>query len=136
MTPSYSPPPPPGRSPAGSPRHAPRDGKREGSKRRTPRAISDLIGPTLRDMGVPSQRVTEKLREAWALAADPDWKGEVTLQGIRGGVLEVGVRSAALRNELACFHRDRVLSVMRTALPDIPLVAIRFAPSTADGAGR
>ena len=70
--------------------------------------------------------MTEKLKDAWALATEPAWKEQTVLHGIRGGVLEIGVRSAALRNELASFHADRVLSVMRTALPDVPLVAIKF----------
>ena len=71
------------------------------------------------------------MREAWELAVDPEWKDQVSLRAIRGGVLDVAVRSASLRNELTHFHTERVLSVMRTALPDYPIVAVRFF---ADGA--
>lgn len=102
---------------------------------RTPQAASDLVGSALRDLGIPSQRVTEQLRDAWQVAADPQWQERVTLRGIRGGVLEIGVSSAALRNELASFHKDRLLSVMRTALPDISLVAIRFHADTPGATG-
>jgi hypothetical protein len=43
-----------------------------------------------------------------------------------GGVLVVAVSSSALREELAQYHRARLLDVLKTALPDLPLVGIRF----------
>ncbi len=104
--------------------------------RRNAVAIGDLVAPVLRELGVPSARLTKRVQEAWSRAADPAWRGETVPLRLVGGVLIIGVRSAALRQEMAQFHRSRLLDVVRTALPDVPLVALRFvAEVDADLAG-
>ena len=99
------------------------------------KAVGDLLSGALRDLGVPSVRVTEKLRAAWSAAADEAWRERARLRRLEGGVLEVGVTSASLRDELTNFHRDRLLAVLRTALPDVPLIGLRFVADPADGDG-
>ena len=103
-----------------------KDRKATKSGRRSAVAIGDLVAPALRGLGIPSARLTRRVQEAWSLAADPAWQGETVPQRLVGGVLVVGVRSAALRQEITQFHRDRLLSVLKAALPDVSLVAIRF----------
>jgi hypothetical protein len=93
------------------------------------RRAGDLLPEVLRGLGVPSARLTRRVREAWDRAADPRWHGDAAPERICGGVLEVGVGSAALRDELIRFHGPRLLEVLRAALPDLPLVALRFIPS-------
>ncbi|MDJ0522735.1 MAG: DciA family protein [Planctomycetota bacterium] len=112
--------------------HASGSGK---SAKRGPRPVADLVGGALRSLGMPSAKLTEGLRRAWALAADDAWRDHTRLRRIEGGVLDVGVRSEALRAELTNFHRDRLLSVMRAALPDVSLVGLRFVTDPADGDG-
>jgi hypothetical protein len=92
--------------------------------------VGDLLGPALRDLGVPSARLTRKVEQAWARAADPAWGTRVRPQRLQGGVLVVGVESSSLRQELAQFHRERLLAVLRTALPEVPLIGIRFTADT------
>ena len=104
-------------------------------KRREAIAVGDLVAPALRDLGVPSRRLTRRIEEAWRLAADPAWRDEVRPLRLVGGVLIVSVTSAALRQELAQFHRDRLLAVLKTALPDVALVALRFTAESADSPG-
>lgn len=92
----------------------------------------------MRSLGVPSAKVTEKLARAWAEACEESWRDHTSLTRLEGGVLEVGVASDALRDELTNFHRTRLLAVLRAALPDVPLVGIRFLTDgetrqTADG---
>jgi hypothetical protein len=96
---------------------------------RAPQALGDLIGPALKSLGLPSRRAGERLRRAWQVAADPAWAGLAQPLGIDGGVLRVGVTSSALRHELTGFHADRLLRVLQRALPDTPLVALRFEAS-------
>ena len=105
------------------------------SKRREPRVVSDLMAGALKDLGVPSMRVTQKLQRAWEACAEESWVGRTRLRRLEGGVLDVGVSSAALRDELANFHKDRLLAVLRTALPDVPLIGMRFVTDPADGDG-
>ena len=88
--------------------------------------MGDLVGGALRDLGVPSRRITKQVMEAWALAADPAWRDDTEPASLIGGVLTISVGSSALRQELAQFHGERLLAVLRAALPSVPLVGLRF----------
>ncbi len=90
------------------------------------RSASELIGGAMRSLGIPSMKVSDKLMQAWDATADDAWRHQTSLRRLEGGVLEVGVASDALRDELTNFHRERLLAVLRAALPDVPLVGIRF----------
>ncbi len=90
------------------------------------RPVDELVGSALRSLGVPSAKVTEKLDRAWQEACEDGWRDLTSLRRLEGGVLEVAVASEALRDELTNFHRVRLLAVLRAALPDVPLVGIRF----------
>lgn len=100
-----------------------------GSKQRRavgPTALGDILPAALRDLGMPSMRLTRRVADAWRASADPAWHADTRPLRLDGGVFVVGVRSAALRQELAQFHKNRLLSVLRAALPDVPLVELRF----------
>jgi len=103
--------------------------------RREPKPVGDLMSGALKELGVPSLRVTQKLQMAWNSATEESWGGRTRLRRLEGGILEVGVSSSALRDELANFHKDRLMAVLRTALPDTPLIGIRFMTDPADGDG-
>jgi hypothetical protein len=79
--------------------------------------------------------MTEAVREAWRLSIDECWRDVTSLRRFEGGVLEVGVASEALRDELANFHRARLLAVLRAAVPDLPLVGVHFVTDPGDGDG-
>ena len=91
------------------------------------------MGGAMRSLGIPSVKVTDKLQQAWEAAADDGWRHGTNLRRLEGGVLEVGVASDALRDELTNFHRERLLAVLRAALPDVPLVGIRFLTDDTTG---
>lgn len=93
------------------------------------------MGAAMKSLGVPSATVSAKLTGAWHEVCEDSWRDHTTLRRLEGGVLEVGVGSEALRDELTNFHRDRLLAVMRAALPDVPLIGIRFLSDPADGDG-
>jgi len=66
------------------------------------------------------------LHEAWAGVCEPAWRDRTWLVGHEGGVLRIGVSSAALREELVQYHAARLLELMRTSMPDVALAALRF----------
>ena len=103
--------------------------------RREPKPLGDFMSGALKELGVPSMRVTQRLKTAWHDAAEEAWRDRTRLRRLEGGILHVGVASAALRDELANFHKDRLMAVLRTALPDTPLIGIRFMSDPADGDG-
>ena len=115
--------------------HVPHASGARSKRPKGPRPVGDLVGGALRSLGVPSVKLTEGLRRAWGVAADEAWRAHTRLRRIEGGVLDVGVSSEALRAELTNFHRDRLLAVMRAALPDVPLIGLRFVTDPADGDG-
>ena len=84
------------------------------------------MSAALKDLGLPSQRISERLRRVWEMVCEPAWEDRVRLRRFEGGVLEIGVDSAPLREELVQFHRDRLLEAMQTALGDVPIVGLRF----------
>ncbi len=103
------------------------------SVRKSQRA-GDLVSKVLRDMGVPSQRIGTAVARAWENVCEPAWLEATELRRLEGGVLEIGVRSSVLRDELTHFHKDRLLDVLRVALPDVVLIGLQFVPET-DGRG-
>jgi hypothetical protein len=99
------------------------------SGRRGPIRVDAVVPSALRSLGVASVRATKAVRAAWEAAADPSWRGVAEPEELVGGWLVIGVASAALREELAQFHRARLLDVLKTALPNVPIVGLRFVPS-------
>lgn len=97
--------------------------------RRREQQVGTLVSAALRGLGVPSQRVTTALQEAFDAALEPAWRGQVRLEALQAGVLDIGVSSAALREEIAQFHAPRLLAVLRAACPDIPLARLRVLSS-------
>ena len=94
--------------------------------RRAPKPVGDLLGPALKALGMPSKRLTGRVAAAWEQTAEPEWRDKVRPARLTGGVLVIEVSSASLREELAQFHSARLLDVLKTTLPDVPLVGIRF----------
>ena len=84
------------------------------------------MSAALKDLGLPSQRITERLSRVWQMVCEPAWEGRVRLRRYEGGVLEIGVDSAPLREELAQFHSERLLEAIQTALTDLPVIGLRF----------
>ncbi len=103
---------------------------------RTARPVGDYLGPALRALGMPSKKLTSRLIAAWEQASDPSWEHEARPDRFVGGVLVVAVDSAALRDELAQFHRARLLDVLKTALPGVSLVGIRFTLAEGDSTSK
>jgi hypothetical protein len=101
------------------------DGKTPKMRRQAIRA-GELVAGALKEMGVPSRAVGERLTQAWSQACDPSWVAHTRVRSHLGGVMEVAVDSASLREELAQFHRERLLGVLQTSMSGFPLIGIRF----------
>jgi len=105
-----------------------------GEKRRSPQSPLDR-GPenvgeilsrlfTARGWGRRQERL--RLEEAWADAIGPEGIRQTRIGALRRGVLEVTVASAAFLQELASFHKRRLLQELRRRLPGTPLTDLRF----------
>ena len=97
-----------------------------GSKKKGPKRAGDLVSAALRELGLPSRAVSTKLVRAWDLVCEPAWQSHTRVRAYEGGVLEIGVDSAPLREELVQYHQERLVGLVRTALTGLPVVALRF----------
>ena len=66
------------------------------------------------------------LERAWAEAVGAEYAAHTRPGALRRGVLEVIVDNAVLLQELAHFHKRRLLEQLRRRLPDTPLNDLRF----------
>lgn len=67
-----------------------------------------------------------RLEQAWAEAAGPEHARQTRVGGLRRGVLEVVVGNSVLLQELAHFHKRRLLEALRGRLTGLPITDLRF----------
>lgn len=70
------------------------------------------------------------LEDAWAKAIGPEHAGRTRLGGLRRGILEVEVDNAIILQELAHFHKRKILERLRKQLPRVNLTDLRFRAGT------
>ena len=96
----------------------------------SPPAGPELLGEilsrlfTARGWGRRQDRL--RLEQAWAEAAGPEAAPHTRVAGLRRGVLEVTVANAVLLQELAHFHKRRLLEALRLRLPGTTITDLRF----------
>jgi hypothetical protein len=91
-----------------------------------PENLADVLARlfTSRGWGRKSERM--RLETAWAEAAGLEFSPATRVGAFRRGVLEVEVRNAVLLQELAHFHKRRLLADLRTRLPGMTLADLKF----------
>ena len=91
----------------------------------SPENLSDVLGRlfTARGWGRLSERT--RLESAWTDVSS-EWPGQTRVLGLRRGVLEVEVRSGVLVQELAQFHKRKLLGELRKRLPGQTLTDLKF----------
>jgi predicted nucleic acid-binding Zn ribbon protein len=93
---------------------------------RGPERLGEILARlfTARGLGRRGERL--HLEKAWNDAAGPQWAAQTRVNGLRRGVLEVVVGNAVLLQELAQFHKRKLLERLRQALPGTPVTDLRF----------
>jgi predicted nucleic acid-binding Zn ribbon protein len=91
-----------------------------------PENLADVLARlfTSRGWGRKSERV--RLETAWAGAVGPELAADTRVGAFRRGVLEVEVKNGVLLQELAQFHKRRLLADLRKALPGVTLTDLKF----------
>jgi predicted nucleic acid-binding Zn ribbon protein len=102
----------------------------------TPSEIGDVVPEALKSLGLAPRAVSKRMESAWAQASEGRWAGKTRPVRWQGGVLFVEVTSEPLKAELTQFHAERLLPVLRTLLPDDPIVGLRFEAGRADPEAR
>jgi predicted nucleic acid-binding Zn ribbon protein len=91
-----------------------------------PENLADVLARlfTARGWGRKSERV--RLEAAWAEAVGPELLPETRVNGLRRGVLEVEVRGGVLLQELAQFHKRKLLTALRQKLSGTTITDLKF----------
>ena len=73
-------------------------------------------------------RLQERLRfeKAWAEAAGPEIASKTRVMALKRGIMEVEVKGAILLQELAQFHKRRILEALRRILTGVKITDLRF----------
>lgn len=93
---------------------------------RGPEGIGDILSRLFTARGWGRRQGRLQLESAWAEAAGPVHAAHTRIGALRRGVLEVVVDNAVLLQELAHYHKRRLLEALRKRLPNTPLNDLRF----------
>src|SRR5437660_8130635 len=96
------------------------------NERRGPEPISEIVSRVFTARGWGRKQDRLRLERAWAEAVGPEYASQTTVNGLRRGVLEVQVTGAVLMQELAHYHKRKLLERLRERLPGTILTDLRF----------
>jgi predicted nucleic acid-binding Zn ribbon protein len=91
-----------------------------------PEPIKEILARLFTARGWGRRQARLHLERAWTAAVAHEHAAHTRVLRLHRGVLEVEVSSAALMQELAHFHKRRLLEVLRDKLPGQPLKDLRF----------
>jgi predicted nucleic acid-binding Zn ribbon protein len=95
-------------------------------KRRGPRPVSDILGELFAARGFGRLRALKELEDAWNAAVGEPGCRQTKLGEVRRGILNVTVAHPALLEELAAFHKPKLLAALRQNAPGTVVHDIRF----------
>src|SRR5262249_47032428 len=98
----------------------------QGDRERGPELLGEVLSRLFAARGWGRRQGRLHLERAWEEAAGPELAAQTRGAGLRRGVLEVEVANAVLLQELAHFHKRRLLEQLRRRLPGTPLTDLRF----------
>jgi predicted nucleic acid-binding Zn ribbon protein len=93
---------------------------------RGPENLGEVLSRLFTARGWGRRQGRLHLEKAWAEAAGPEMAAQTRPGALRRGVLEVVVGNAVLLQELAHFHKRRLLEQLRLRLPGQVLTDLRF----------
>jgi len=93
---------------------------------RGPEGLGEILSRLFTARGWGRRQGRLHLEKAWAEAAGPEFAARTRVVALRRGVLEVVVGNAVLLQELAHYHKRRLLEDLRRRLPHTPLADLRF----------
>ena len=91
-----------------------------------PEMLGEILSRVFTARGWCRKQDRLRLEPAWAEAVGPEHAPHTRLGALRRGVLEVEVTSGVLLQELAHFHKRRLLEQLRGRLPGATVTDLRF----------
>ncbi len=91
-----------------------------------PERLSEILSRLFTARGWGRRQDRLRLEQAWAEAAGPEMAKQTRVNGLRRGLLEIEVGNGVLLQELAQFHKRRLLEQLKKKLAGVPLKNLRF----------
>jgi predicted nucleic acid-binding Zn ribbon protein len=91
-----------------------------------PEPLSEVLSRLFTARGWGRRQEQLRLEQAWAEVAGPEFAKHTRLGAMRRGILEIEVGNAALMQELAGFHKRRLLEGLKRKLSGVTLKDLRF----------
>lgn len=91
-----------------------------------PELLREILGRLFIARGWGRQQERIQLERAWTDTVGEPGSSQTRVAGLRRGVLEIHVSNATLLQELAHFHKRRLLEEMRRRLPGTAVIDLRF----------
>jgi predicted nucleic acid-binding Zn ribbon protein len=95
-----------------------------------PEPLREVLARLFAARGWGRRQARLHLEQAWNDAVGPKHSPSTRVLGLRRGILEVEVNSAILLQELAQFHKRKLLARLRERLPNHTLSDVRFRAGT------
>src|SRR5438552_8350327 len=89
-----------------------------------PELLGEVLGRLFTARGWGRRQDRLRLEQAWAQAAGERLVAQTCVGAVRRGVLEILVGNATLMQELAGFHKKRLLEAVRKLLPGVTLLEL------------
>jgi hypothetical protein len=91
-----------------------------------PETLKEILSRLFTARGWGRRQGRLHLEKAWTAAMGAESAGQTRVAGLRRGVLEVEVNNGILLQELAQFHKRRLLEALRSSLVGTTITDLRF----------
>ena len=95
-----------------------------------PQSLKEILSNLFTARGWARRQERLHLEKAWAAAVGAEQATQTRVAGLRRGILEVEVNSGVLLQELAQFHKRRLLEALRLLLVGNTITDLRFRFAT------
>ena len=99
-------------------------------KESAPETLKEILSRLFTARGWGRRQGRLHLEKAWAVAAGAEHAAHTRVAGLRRGILEVEVNNGVLLQELAQFHKRRLLEALRSNLAGNTITDLRFKAGT------
>ena len=92
-----------------------------------PENLSDILGKLFAARGWGRKSERARLEAAWAEAVGPEFGPDTRVMAARPrGVIEIEVRNNVLMQELAQYHKRRLIGLLKASLPGQVVNDLKF----------
>jgi predicted nucleic acid-binding Zn ribbon protein len=95
-----------------------------------PELLGEILSRLFTARGWGRRQDRLRLEQAWTEAAGPVFAPHTRIGNLRRGVLEIEVANSVLLQELASYHKRRLLGELRKRLTGVTVTDLRFKAGT------